>query len=67
MEQISNDVDTKAIRAALHLSVEALARRLEVSEKTIRRWEHGENKMQPRLRYRLNEFVKMEKPTLEWI
>ena len=36
MEPISNDFDIKAIRGALHLSVEALARRLEVSEKTVR-------------------------------
>ena len=67
MEPISNDFDIKAIRGALHLSMEALARKLDISERTVRRWEKGLHRAQPRHRAKLAEFVKLEKPTLNWV
>ena len=66
MELLSNQYDIKEIRRALSLSLEGMARALDVSLHTVYRWEHGQNSPQPRHLQKLREFVEIQKPTLDW-
>ena len=64
MEATTELFDVRAIRMALFLSQEGMARGLDVSARTVARWERQEN--QPQLRHlrKLADFVKAERPTL---
>ena len=66
MELLSNQFDVRTIRKALSLSIEGLARALDVSSRTISRWEHEQNSPQPRHLVKLKEFVAEKQPTLHW-
>lgn len=66
MELIPQQFDVRGIRQAASMSIEGLARALEVSARTVFRWEHGDSKPQPRHLQKLRDFVKAEKPTLTW-
>ena len=64
MEATTELFDVRAIRRALFLSQEGMARSLDVSSRTVARWERRENQPQPRHLRKLSDFVKAEQPAL---